>query len=367
MVVDKVDLKYRINNKLNFSLTAKGEIRLWNPLINQYILLPSLYLEFIKYFSNDEGITILEFVNQIKLSFVIEENVLPIIIGNIELLIHCQLLINVTNDQVYQIVDDLEKVKKPIFIVGSPRSGTTLLLSLLSCNDNILTISEGHLIETFGRDARLYLNESNSNINKLLVQTGLSSKALFKAYSKAYEYLSHTLCRQYNKKRIAEKSCYLFKSINQIDSIFEHDVHWVWLLRNPYEVVLSMKRVDIKLENNKEGNISDYAKMWKNQNKQVGEFEKKNSNRVYRIYYEQLVNKTQSIMDQLFDFLGEKKVDNIDNVYKYVEQPLCVGGDQECLYGDRMISKKNDYSLNENQKKIINSETESIVKEFGLF
>lgn len=119
-----------------------------------------------------------------------------------------------------------KELEKPIFIIGAPRSGTTLLFRILCAHKDLCGISEPRLIWRFGNDSKsdaLSGEDVNDNIRAYI-------KNKFASRIKKSEGI-----------RLLEKTPSNCLRLSFIDTIFP-DAKYVHIIRDGYECVASIHK-----------------------------------------------------------------------------------------------------------------------------
>ncbi len=232
---------------------------------------------------------------------------------------------------------DNNKLKSPIFILGSGRSGTSLLWNILRNHPNIYCIpGETHL---FSLESNPYIEElkifqSTHDIENLTftiissILFGHECTALFareKKFPKEVVEIYHELqdfilavdfqekykifniCISYitqkeNKKRWLEKTPNNIFSLPQILSIYP-DAKFVEIYRDPRAIFYSWKNA--KQEYFKKTNIIECIKKWNTTFEYSKKYVQELPNQFYKIKYEDLLENLKVELINLCKFLNE--------------------------------------------------------------
>lgn len=203
--------------------------------------------------------------------------------------------------------------KSPIFIVGLPRSGTTLTSTLISSSDDICITPEIWYFNYFvPRYSFLDLKHEKDRStfidlflnSKRFGYTGLDTQVMRKKLS-AIKNLNHdklfmAMLDEYavkeKKKRVGEKTPGQYKYMNDILTRFP-TCKMICLVRDPRAIAASL--INVPFGTNY---VSVTAKRWVRYMKDVEKIKDKSN--VLVIQYEQLVQDTEEYIEVLNDFLG---------------------------------------------------------------
>ena len=178
---------------------------------------------------------------------------------------------------------ELTNCPQSIFIVGMPRSGSTLLESILSMNNNVDDLGEINILEESFLNwkkpeqeltlAELYLQKINIYCKKLRTTT---NKWL-------YNYLYTGIIAKHipNAKII---HCY----------------------RNPLDNILSIYRTNFETGNQYSSSLVDCARIYLDQEKVMTEYKKNFREKIYDLNYDSLVSNPNQEIKSLISWLGWK-------------------------------------------------------------
>jgi len=202
------------------------------------------------------------------------------------------------------------------FIVGCPRSGTTLLSKILTTHKDILIPDEtGFLYYLFGFDKR-FNSKYIAKYKKQIFQNNIVRDACYSNLDEfTNEFRSHYLT---NEKLLGEKTPRHWYYLDLINLHYANS-KVIFMLRNPISVINSYKK-------HKQRwfpfyNASKYFHMdiffpmfvWKNSLKQYKLF---SDNRYLFIKYEDLIENKVFVLKKIFDFLELKYDNNVLEFYK---------------------------------------------------
>ncbi|MEM6253217.1 MAG: sulfotransferase [Cyanobacteria bacterium P01_D01_bin.156] len=203
----------------------------------------------------------------------------------------------------------------PIFIVGMPRSGTTLLTTILSGHPRIaispethfltywvpkyshLDLSKIHDFETFwqalsqSKRFSYFDIDSNKTLEAILAKSSLNHAAIFTGWLEVY-------AERWQKPRWGEKTPLHYQHLNQLLTWFPN-AQVLWMLRDPRAVTASLLKMDW---------ASDYvhvhAQQWC-QSTQLYERQWQSNRHVKLIRYEDLVQQPELTLKGICRFLNE--------------------------------------------------------------
>ncbi|MEM8809709.1 MAG: sulfotransferase [Cyanobacteria bacterium P01_G01_bin.38] len=197
----------------------------------------------------------------------------------------------------------------PIFIVGVPRSGTTLLASLLSAHPAIAISPESHFfnywlptwgnlpLETLWQELRQSQRFSYFGMDADTVWARTQTKGQ-PTQQTLFESMLETYAAQLNKPRWGEKTPMHYQHLDQIFDWYPN-ASVLWLLRDPRAVVSSLLKAHW---------ASDYtdenARLW-HQGLRHYEHHWKTDARVKQVRYEALLTQPQDCLKQICEFLDE--------------------------------------------------------------
>lgn len=198
---------------------------------------------------------------------------------------------------------------KPFFIVGCPRSGTTLLSVLLDRHSSVAVPPETFFFHVFSGLSRQrekpdyewlvsqYLDDSYMTAMKLD-----RAKVLQRLYAYNSDHASffRSALEEYaavhNKSIIGEKTA---THIKWIDTIFQWypNAKVIWIVRDGRDVAMALMRLFHK-------NLRTHCCTWRMSVELGLKFEQKYSNKIHKIRFEDLITNPQSELKNLGNFLG---------------------------------------------------------------
>ena len=204
--------------------------------------------------------------------------------------------------------------QEPIFILGYPRSGTTLLQMLLSTQKEFVSFPETHFFSTF--ISTIKTDENNIIINKcdlskilkknILCDTVWEDTIIYNTLNNLenlnIKELFESIIKHYlknNKQRWIEKTP---NHIYMIDLIkkFYPNAKFLFLIRHPFDAIHSRK---MKLPHDKTRSVELLAQYWINSLIAYENFKLLFPNSIMLIKYEELATNYKKSIKELEDFL----------------------------------------------------------------
>lgn len=187
--------------------------------------------------------------------------------------------------------------QKPIFILGVPRSGTTLLSLILDSHRNIAVGRETGVMRSMAWFLADEHRPENKNHEGWFEKYQVSRAAMTGQIRDFLNAFFLTYARKCGKKRWGEKTPFHTQYVELINEIFP-DAQFIHIVRDPRAVVASRKRWGVKLE--------DVAQEWLTDNLKVSKFgERAGKERYFRFFYKDLVLAPEATIRSVLDFLGE--------------------------------------------------------------
>jgi len=175
--------------------------------------------------------------------------------------------------------------KDRIFIVGMPRSGSTLLETILSLNPEIKALGESNSLT---KSIAKFYRQKKYDTDRL---------NLYEIYSQM-EPIGET-CLKYT----VDKQLYNFIYANFIGTHLPA-AKIIHCCRNPMDNILSMHRSNLSPGNSYTANLEDAAKIYIAQ-EQAMQFQKtRHSNKIYTFNYDNFVNDPEAHLRKLQEWLG---------------------------------------------------------------
>ncbi len=222
-------------------------------------------------------------------------------------------------------------MEQPVFIVGAPRSGTTLLAQLLNDTKYGVPIETHFIVKLYKRLYRygnLTVKENVFNLlDDIMRERAIMQRSISVDKEKFYSSLEH-----YSYSEIVDKFCRLIfekkgkhvwgdktpRYIFDFDVIYKlfPDAKFIYIVRDGRDVALSLLK-----EPWGPNNILSCAQYWKKANShplldKLGE-----SGKLYKVKYEDLLNTPVEVVREVYDFLdvelSEERVRELVSCIKY--------------------------------------------------
>lgn len=201
----------------------------------------------------------------------------------------------------------------PVFIIGCPRSGTTLLRNIIDSHENIACPPESKFI------SGLIPMMKHPSVLEGLRGMGYSQRELLRLLRRLVETPFREYASRQNKGRWADKTPNYFRIVDFLDEIFEGSALFVFVVRHPLDCAHSceetFRMVGQRFLNNDPelgAHIERYGcdryafvKMWQEVNERLYVFSALNAQRCHLLRYEDLVADPAGTLEPLFAFLGE--------------------------------------------------------------
>lgn len=240
------------------------------------------------------------------------------------------------------------KLITPFFILGNPRSGTSLFRLMLNSHPNLIVPPESGFLQWWFEKYRDWKEEDSLNndriksyINDILsskkiIDWGLDSEIIFenilknkpKNYSELSTqiYLSYKSNYKSNVLQIGDKNNYYIYHLTTINSIYPN-AKYIHLIRDGRDVACSYKKIKSLKTNstyrpNLVSDIIDIAKEW---NKNINNIDNYlNNKKCLKVKYEDLLIDTERTLFIVCEFLGISYHSQMLDYYKpeFNDEPL---------------------------------------------
>ncbi len=211
-----------------------------------------------------------------------------------------------SNDFRREITTSLKKQRQPIFIVGMPRSGSTLVEQILTANSDISATDELPFFEkiaaTFERHAGV-----SQNVKKLTEDeiTKISSD-----YLKSVEHYQDS-----HKTYFVDKNPNNFLYLGVIKKIFP-DAKIINILRNPVDNAISVYRQYFYKGHDFSFSLDSIIQYWQGYLEVMQHWNSLFHDQIYHLRYENLINDFDDEISQLMDYLQIEFQPQMSEFYK---------------------------------------------------
>ncbi|MBT6843919.1 MAG: hypothetical protein HOA17_09035 [Candidatus Melainabacteria bacterium] len=280
----------------------------------------------------------------------------------------------------------------PIFVIGCPRSGTTLLASILNRHSQIASGPETHFFDFVSRRNINWKEFTLTGFTKLLAESriqdfiqaaGISKEKLIKNYKQdpqskyqskleidqfykkeVFDLLMNSFLDQKAKSRFCENTPQHLYNIEEILTLYPQ-AKFVHLIRDGRDTTRSLMQMPWRPKG-----LVNNARFWVRNLKEVSRtINKLGTDSILEIRYEELVTKPEQSLELICDFIEEKyEASLFDNS----EDQAAIFSNWESGWKQKTRSKLNTDSINswqteldEDQQAILNSYLKDILAGLG--
>lgn len=212
----------------------------------------------------------------------------------------------------------------PIFLIGTHRSGTSLLRRIVDSHSEIACPPESFFLEHFGRmatDPEVLVGLENLGFFGDEARKGIASSASY--FHEAYRTAK-------GKARWADKTPQYVFSLDNIGNIFGDKAQFVFIFRNPLDVAYSIWKRGWRFGDYSADALENTCLYVADAITRQREFLARNRQACHTIKYEDLVNRPAKVLQELCDFLHEKWDPNMLTFYDHhhdlgTEDPIVRG------------------------------------------
>ncbi len=205
----------------------------------------------------------------------------------------------------------LKYVESPVFMIGFPRSGTTLLDSILRSHTDIEVVEEKPMIEILISNIK---NFTNGNLKRLNELNDDNLKELRNVY---FEKRKIYLENNSNSKIIIDKLPLNIIYVPEILRVFPN-ARFIFSLRHPYDSVLSCYFQNFKLNSSMSNflKLEDSANFYDTVMQLWTTYKKIFNPKVYELKYEDLIFSFENSVKKVLNFL---EIEWKDDLYNFNE------------------------------------------------
>ena len=183
----------------------------------------------------------------------------------------------------------------PIFIVGMPRSGSTLTEQILATHTSVFSVGEINDIESIAKT----LKEKTKN--KLADPFFLSETSAMDLLGLGLSYLKKFKFRSENKEYFIDKNPLNFKHIGLILLMFPN-AKIIHTNRNPLDTCLSCYFQNFTSDQDYSFNLANLAAFYNNYQLLMDHWKKQFPDKIFELSYEQLVSQQEKVTKELLNF-----------------------------------------------------------------
>ena len=210
-----------------------------------------------------------------------------------------------------------DSISKPIFLIGCPRSGTTLLRVILDSHPNVACPAETFYL----LDLEKFW--SSDDAAKGLQEMGYDREHVRRKLRDFAGYFLRGYAQSRGKTRVAEKTPHYVACLDFIEEMFGPEAQYVMLYRHPFDMVMSMVNhytidwhpVVGQYVAQEPDRYSAYARFWADHVSKMLDFESRHADRCIRVRYEDVVKNTEPTLRRMFDGLNEVWSDEVLTYY----------------------------------------------------
>lgn len=184
----------------------------------------------------------------------------------------------------------------PIFVIGLPRSGTTLVSEILAAHDQVGNAGE---IETMTYvAAKLRGTRPLAEIGEAMAEQGAGSvRALASLYRDTAAYLTAP------KPRAVDKMPNNFLYLPEIAILFP-DARFIDCTRHPGDIFISAVQTEMNEAHSYSYEPGDFARYHHHQRRLMHHWQQALPGRIFSLSYEELVTAPREVVERLLAFLG---------------------------------------------------------------
>lgn len=198
-------------------------------------------------------------------------------------------------------LEDSHPSELPVFIVGMPRSGTTLLEQILHSHPHIEGIGENPALDNL---IRLYSYLPPLNDTKYPLRTNQNPNEILTTGQIAEKYVNYIIKECPSAKRIVNKSITNFHWLGFLALIYPN-ARFIDLRRNPMDSCLSTYSKNFNGESQSFAyNLSELGEYYVEYLSLMVHWNSLLEDRILSISYEEIVNDTEGQARRVIDFLG---------------------------------------------------------------
>lgn len=205
-------------------------------------------------------------------------------------------------------------MRHPVFIVGMPRSGTSLLSAVLNSHSKLAISPETHYFTRCWNGSLRNFEDARKMVDCLFRQPGVGDMRLSEqertdirarvvgcrepSHREIFEALFEVYLARQGKHYWGEKTPDHWRHVLTIREVFP-DAAFVSIVRDPRDVSLSLRTVPW----NQQQTVIDHARQWNEYARASEEYAVTENLHFREIRYEDLITDFESVIQQVLDFL----------------------------------------------------------------
>jgi len=199
------------------------------------------------------------------------------------------------------------KINDPIFLIGFPRSGTTLLDTILRSHPSIEVLEEEPIIDEMINSLEKIINNDFSKLENLDENLFNQIRTIY--FEKRNQYINHD-----KNKIFIDKLPLNIVNVGEIVRFFPN-AKFILALRNPYDSVLSCFMQTFSLNHAMSNflNIDDAAELYDSVMNLWSSYSENLSIKSHTVKYENIVKNFDKTITDLINFLELEWSDNVKN------------------------------------------------------
>lgn len=211
---------------------------------------------------------------------------------------------------------DLNQSNQPVFIVGMPRSGTTLVEQILASHSDIFAAGELSLIEDISR--KIDIDDDHDFFKPVKDNSKESLKKIAQFYLNSINNLAINNAQK-NPLIISNKQPANFIHLGLIALLFPN-ARIIHCKRNPLDVCLSCYFQNFSVDHDYAFDLKAVAKYYQQYERLMAHWKKVLPIEIHTVNYEEMVKNTESTSKTLIEFIGLDWQEGCREFYKTKRQ-----------------------------------------------
>lgn len=225
------------------------------------------------------------------------------------------------------IIKQVMKVNQKIFLVGCPRSGTTLLQQMLNAHSQVAITPETHFMRLFWQKSNYYGNLAEDKNYSRLISDLVSlpeftemelhpdnfyqlAFQIHRDYGNLFNLLLEQFAKLKKAQVVGEKTPHHLRYIEPIYKFFPSAL-FIHIIRDPRAVVNSWRKV-----NWSSGTIIGDTKIWQEDMRIINNLPTQIKSSLLTVFYEKLVLESEKTLTKICSFIGVEFEPEMLNFHK---------------------------------------------------